>query len=378
LSVELVTKDAKTGRVSEPFSVNMGPQHPSTHGVLRLELTMDGEVVVDAIPHVGFLHRSIEKLAENRKYFQFVPFTDRVDYCASMPCNHAYVLAVEKLAGDIEVPERAEYLRVIMDELNRIASHLIFFAVFTLDLGAITPFLYGFREREDVIDLFEMTCGQRLTYNYIRIGGVSKDIPPQFAGQCRKFLKSFPARLDEYEALMNNNPIFLVRTKGVSVLSREDAIALGVTGPQLRATGLEFDIRKNEPYSAYPRFDFEIPTGENSDTWDRYKMRLDEMRQSTRIIEQALDGLPEGPVMTKIPRNFKPAPGECYSRIEAPRGEMGYYIVSDGNDKPYRVKIRTGSFGNLQALPHMIRGWKIADVVAVFGSLDVVLPEVDR
>ena len=369
--------DIKELREQE-FIVNMGPQHPSTHGVLRLMLKMDGEFIRAMTPHVGYLHRSIEKIAENRTYNQFMPYTDRIDYCASMPCNHAWAVAVEKLA-QIEVPERAEYLRVIMVELNRIASHLLYLGIMSLDLGAITPFLYTFREREGVLDLFEMTCGQRLTYHYIRIGGVARDIPPEFDRTCRAFLKNFRQKIDDYEAILTQNPIFLGRTKGVGILPLDLAKDAGASGPTIRGSNYEWDIRKVEPYSAYPKFDFKIPTGKNGDVWDRYMVRIEEFRQSCNIVEQALDGLPVGDtVRAKIPAVLKPPKGEVFSRIEAPRGEMGYYIVSTGDKKPYRVKIRTASFGNLQVLAPITIGWKIADLVAIFGSLDVVLPEVDR
>jgi len=362
---------------TEEFFVNMGPQHPSTHGVLRLLLKMDGEVVLDMVPHVGYLHRSMEKIAENRTYFQYIPYTDRIDYSCSMFCNQGFVMTVEKLAN-VPVPERAEYIRVIMVELNRIASHLIWLGTFSLDLGAITPFLYCFREREKILDLFEMTCGQRLTYNYMRIGGVSRDITPEFIPMTKEFVKYFLPRVDEYEDILTDNPIFLSRTKGIGILDQETAIDNGVTGPSLRGTGLKWDLRKNEPYSIYDKFDFEIPSGKASDVWDRYTVRIKEMRESAKIVLQALERIPEGPIKTKTAAVFKPPEGEIYLRIEAPRGEMGFYIVSDGSPKPYRVKIRTGSFSNLTVLPIISRGWKIADLVAIFGSLDVVLPEVDR
>ncbi len=366
------------GLREEEFLINMGPQHPSTHGVLRLVLKMEGEYIRELTPHVGFLHRSIEKIAENRTYNQFMPFTDRIDYCASMPSNLAWAVAIEKLAG-IEVPERAEYLRVIMVELNRIASHLIWLGCMSLDLGAVTPFLYAFREREWIIDLFEMTCGQRLTYHYIRIGGVSRDIPPEFEKSCREFIKDFPKKVDDYEAILTENPIFLSRTKGVGILPLDLAKDLGTSGPTIRGSYCKWDIRKAEPYSIYDRFDFDIPSGKNGDVWDRYMVRIEEFRQSCRIIEQALDGLPDGDtIRAKLPAVFRAPAGEVFSRIEAPRGEMGYYVVSTGDKKPYRVKIRTASYGNLQVLGPISLGLKIADLVAIFGSIDVILPEVDR
>lgn len=362
---------------TEEFIVNMGPQHPSTHGVCRLLLKMDGEVIVDVVPFVGYLHRSMEKIAENRTYPQYIPLTDRIDYVSAMFCNHVFCLAVEKLA-QIEVPERAEYIRVIMDELNRIASHLIWLATFALDLGAITPFLYCFREREKVLDLLEMVCGQRMTFNYMRFGGVSRDLPPEFIPKTKEFIEYFKPRVNEYEYILTNNPIFLGRTKGVGILDQKTAINYSVTGPNLRASGLKWDLRKEEPYSIYDRFEFDIPTGTNSDTWDRYMVRIQEMRQANRIVEQALESIPEGEIKTKTPAVLRPPKGEVYARIESTRGEMGFYIVSDGSTKPYRLKMRTASFSNLAVLPEMSRGWKIADIVAIFASLDVIMPDVDR
>jgi NADH-quinone oxidoreductase subunit D len=362
---------------TEEFIVNMGPQHPSTHGVCRLLLKMDGEVILDVVPYVGYLHRSMEKIAENRTYLQYIPLTDRIDYVSAMFCNHVFCMAVEKLA-QIEVPERAEYIRVIMDELNRIASHLVWLGTFALDLGAITPFLYCFREREKILDLLEMVCGQRMTFNYMRFGGVSRDLPPEFIPRAKEFVQYFKPRVDEYEYILTDNPIFLGRTKGVGILDQKTAIDYSVTGPNLRATGLKWDLRKEEPYSVYDRFEFDIPTGTNSDTWDRYMVRIQEMRQANRIVEQALESVPEGEIKTKTPAVFRPPEGEVYARIESTRGEMGFYIVSDGSTKPYRLKIRTASFSNLAALPEMSRGWKIADIVAIFASLDVIMPDVDR
>ncbi|MCP4631373.1 MAG: NADH-quinone oxidoreductase subunit D, partial [candidate division Zixibacteria bacterium] len=291
--------------------------------------------------------------------------------------NHAYVVAVEKMAG-LEVPERAEYLRVIMAELNRIASHLIFIATFAIDLGAVTPFLYAFREREDIIDLFEMTCGQRLTYNYMNIGGVSHDIPKEFEPKLREFLKNFNKNVDDYEGLLTENPIFLHRTKGIGVLPKETAYDYSISGPSIRGSGIKWDIRKAEPYSVYDKFDFDIPVGTAGDVWDRYKVRIIEMRESARIVQQAIDGLPGGDIRKKVPMSWKPKEGEVFSRIEAPRGEMAYHIISDGTTKPYRVKIRTASFCNLQVLPEIGVNHMIADLVAIFGSLDIILPEVDR
>jgi len=362
---------------TEEFIVNMGPQHPSTHGVCRLMLKMDGEVIVDVIPIVGYLHRALEKIAENRTYLQFIPYTDRIDYVSAMLCNHGFCMAVEKLA-QIEVPQRAEYIRVIMDELNRIASHLIWLGTFSLDLGAITPFLYCFREREMILDLIEMTCGQRMTFNYMRVGGVSRDLPKEFIPKAREFVKYFKPRVDEYEAILTQNPLFLGRTKGVGILDQKTAIDYSVTGPNLRASGLRWDLRKEEPYSVYNKFEFDIPTGTKSDTWDRYIVRIQEMRQANRIVEQALESIPEGEIKAKTKPVFKPPKVEAYARVESTRGEMGFYIVSEGETIPHRVKLRTASFSNLAALPEMVRGALIADLVVIFASLDVIMPDVDR
>jgi len=362
---------------TQEFIVNMGPHHPSTHGVCRLMLTLDGEKVVKIVPFIGYLHRAIEKICENRTYAQCIPLFDRFEYVTSMSCNYIFAAAAEKLAA-IEVPERAEYLRVIMLELNRIASHLIFYGVTAMDIGALTPFLYGLRERELIIDLFEMTCGQRLTYNYIRVGGVSKDIPEQFIPDCRKAIKIIRRKLVDYEGLLNENPIWLIRNVGVGYLPPDLAIAYAVSGPVLRASGVNYDLRKDDPYSIYDRFDFEVACRPNGDCYDRYLVRLDEIKQSLRIIEQALDGLPEGPIKAKVSPNFKPPAGEVYTRIENSRGEMGVYIQSDGGKKPLRVKARGGSYNQLQALPYFGTGGLVADLVAIFASLDVIMPEVDR
>ena len=353
----------------------MGPVHPSTHGVCRLLLTMDGEKIVKIEPFIGYLHRALEKICENRTYHQCIPVLDRFEYVTAMSCNYVFSLAAERLA-EVEVPDRAEYLRVIMLELNRIASHLIFYGTTAMDLGALTPFLYGLRERELIMDLFEMTCGQRLTYNYIRIGGVSKDIPAGFEQKCREVLDIISGKFSDYEGLLNENPIWLARTKGVGVLSKEMAIAYGVSGPVARASGVDFDLRRDEPYSIYDRFDFNIPIRQNGDVFDRYIMRLDEIRES--IIRQALDGLPEGEIKGKVRAKFKPPAGETYARIENSRGELGVYVLSDGSEKPVRVKARGGSFCQLQALPHFGTNCLVADLVAIFASLDIILPEVDR
>ena len=362
---------------TEEFLVSMGPHHPATHGVCRLLLTMDGERVMHIEPYIGYLHRSIEKICENRTYAQCIPILDRFEYITAMSCNYTFALAVEKLAG-ITPPERAEYLRVIMLELNRISSHLLWYGTTALDLGAITPFLYGFRERELIMDLFEMTCGQRLTYNYIRVGGVSRDIPAEFVSKCREAVKIIGEKMSDYEGLLNENPIWMARLKGVGKMSAEMAIAYGVSGPSLRASGVKYDIRRNDPYGYYPRFDFEIPTRQNGDSYDRYIVRLEEIKQSLKIITQALDGLPAGDFKAKVPGVFKPAAGEVYSRIENSRGELGVYILSDGTTKPVRVKTRGGSYNQLQVLPEIGKGLLIADIVAIMASLDIIMPEVDR
>jgi NADH-quinone oxidoreductase subunit D len=363
---------------TEPFVLNLGPVHPSTHGVFRMRATLDGEVVVDIEPVFGYLHRGIEKLTEQRTYTGIIPLTDRLDYIASMSNNLAYVLAVEKLAG-IKVPERAEYIRVIMAELQRIAALLIAVGSFLNDCGAyFTPFLYMFRERERIVDLFEMVSGQRLTYNYMRIGGVSQDIPAEFMPALRKFLDMMPRFLDEYDRLLMQNEILLARAKGVGILTREQAINCSASGPVLRASGVKWDIRKADPYSVYDRFEFDIPTGTVGDCYDRYRQRVAEMRQSLRIIKQAMEQMPPGPVKAEVPLLVRPPAGEAYGRIEAPKGELGFYLVSDNSIAPYRCHIRPPSLINLTALRDMIRGWKVADAIIIFGSIDITVGEIDR
>jgi NADH-quinone oxidoreductase subunit D len=368
-----------SGIRTEEFLVNMGPHHPSTHGVCRLILRMDGEIVKGVEPVVGYLHRSIEKICENRTYAQCIPILDRFEYVTAMSCNYVFALAAERLA-EIEVPERAEYLRVIMLELNRIASHLIFYGVTAMDIGAYTPFLYGLREREAIIDLFEMTCGQRLTYNYIRVGGVSRDIPKEFIPKCREFIKTMNEKIPEYEGLLLENPIWKKRNIDVGVMPGDLGIAYAVTGPNLRASGVDYDIRRDDPYSIYDRFDWDVPVRQNGDCYDRFVLRIEEMKQSVRIIEQALDGLVGGDVRNKKIKdlNFKPPAGETYARIESARGEMGVHLISDGTKKPLRVKTRGSSYTALQALPAYGTNCMIADIVAIFASIDVILPEVDR
>jgi NADH-quinone oxidoreductase subunit D len=363
---------------TEPVVINIGPQHPSTHGVFRMRVTFDGEVIVDMEPVLGYLHRGIEKLAEGRTYTQNIVLTDRLDYVASMTNNVAYVMAVEKLAG-IKVPERAEYLRVVMSEMMRISSHLIAVGAFINDLGAFfTPFMYMFREREKLLDLFEMACGQRLTYNYMRIGGVSHDIPEEFLPALRRFVAEMPHFIDEYDQLLRENEIVLARSKGVGILPRELAINASAAGPVLRGSGVKWDLRKADPYSVYDRFDFEIPTGEIGDNYDRYRVRVEEMRQSVRILEQAISQLPKGEVRAKVPQLLRPAKGEAYGHIEGPKGELGFYLVSDGSIAPYRFHVRAPTLINLTALRDMVIGWKLADAIITLGSIDICLGEVDR
>ena len=363
---------------TEPFVLNMGPVHPSTHGVYRMRVTLDGEVVVDIEPVFGYLHRGIEKLAEERTFSGVIPLTDRLDYISSMSNNLAYCLAVEKLAG-ISVPERAEYIRVIMAELQRLANHLIAVGSFFNDCGAyFTPFLYMFREREKIIDLFEMVSGQRLTYNYMRVGGVSQDIPEEFLPALRKFMGTMPGFIEEWERMLKQNEILLARAKGVGILTREKAINCSISGPVLRASGVRWDLRKADPYSIYDRFDFDIPTGDTGDCYDRYRVRVEEMRQSLRIIRQAMEQIPSGPVKSEVPHLVRPPAGEAYAHIEAPKGELGFYLVSDNSIAPYRCHIRPTSLINLTALREMVTGWKVADLIITFGSIDICLGEVDR
>lgn len=363
---------------TEEITINMGPQHPATHGVLRLELKLDGEVVVEATPHIGYMHRGIEKIAENRTYTQIIPLTDRLDWTSSMVNNWAYVSAVEKLVS-IPVPERAEYIRVIMAELCRIVSHLITTAVGGMDCGAFTIWFYCIQDRELIWDLFEMVCGARLTHNFVRFGGVSLDLPEEFGQRAREFCDYLEPKIDEYEDLLLNNYIFMKRSKEVGILSREDAISYGTTGPVLRGSAANWDTRKNAPYSIYDRFDFEIPLGTIGDNWDRAKVRLDEIRQSVRIIRQALNSIPAGEVKTAgLPRLLQPEAGEVYSRLEGPRGEYGFYIVSDGSAKPYRCKFRSPGFSNISVLSLILKGLRVPDAAIVIGSLDPCFGEVDR
>src|SRR5215470_4305025 len=367
----------KTFLDSNELIINMGPQHPATHGVLRVILKLDGEKVLGTECVIGYLHRGVEKIAEHRTYAMFNPYVDRMDYVAAVSNGLGYCEAVEKLLN-IEAPPRANYIRVILTELNRLASHQLWLGTHALDIGAITPLFYTFRDREEILKIFEKYCGARLTTHAFRIGGCQYETYAGFEKEVTNYVKYLPAKIDEYEALLTTNRIWLERTKNIGILSAKDAIALGVTGPVLRASGVKWDIRKAQPYANYKNFDFEIPTGENGDTYDRYLVRMVEMRQSLRILEQAIDGIPEGPIMAKVPKVIKPPVGEVYHSIEAPKGELGYFIVSDGSTQPYRVRVRPPSFVNLQALDTMVRGMLVADVVAVIGTLDIVLGEVDR
>jgi NADH-quinone oxidoreductase subunit D len=357
--------------------LNMGPQHPATHGVLRVILKLDGEKIIGTECVVGYLHRGVEKIGENRTYVHFNPYVDRLDYVASVSNGLGYCEAVEKLLS-VTAPPRAQTIRVILTELNRIASHLIWLGTHALDIGALTPLFYTFNQREDILKIYENYCGARLTTHAFRIGGLQYDLYQGFEQQVKKFCDELPAKVDEYEQLLTTNRIWVARTQGVGVLTAEDAIELGVTGPMLRAAGVKWDIRKAIPYENYADFEFDIPTGKNGDTYDRYLVRMEEMRQARRIIQQAVDRIPDGPIMAKVPKVVKPPAGEVYHSIEAPKGELGYFIVSDGGLQPYRLRIRPPSFVNLQALDRMVRGSLVADVVAVIGTIDIVLGEVDR
>ncbi len=362
---------------TKELEINMGPQHPSTHGVLRVRLKLDGERVVDAESIIGYLHRGVEKIAENRNYIKCTPYFDRTDYIAAVSNVYGYVLGVEKMLG-IEVPERARRIRIMMTEFNRIASHLLWLATHAIDIGAMTVFLYCFREREEILKLFEAIFGARLTTHAFRLGGLWLDMPPGFEAACRKFIDEFPARVDEYEQLLTRNRIWLERTKGVGVISAEEAIDWGLSGPPLRGSGVDHDVRRLRPYGGYEQFQFDVPMGKHGDTYDRYLIRLEEMRQSRRIIAQILDDLPDGKIRGRAPKIPKPPVGEYYSAIESPRGELGYYIVSDGSPQPFRLRIRPPTFISLQALRRLVRGHLVADVVAIIGTLDIVLGEIDR
>ncbi|HUA91386.1 MAG TPA: NADH dehydrogenase (quinone) subunit D [Terracidiphilus sp.] len=390
------------GSSDQHLVLNMGPQHPSTHGVLRLVLEIDGEIVVRVYPEIGYLHTGIEKTCEAKFYQQVVPLTDRIDYLSPMANNLCYCLAVEKLLG-LEIPEKAQWTRVLLTELTRLNSHLVWLGTHAMDIGALTVFLYTFREREEIQRLFEAVSGQRMMTSYFRIGGLSMEPPLDYFQRIQAFIKTFPEKIDEYSNLLTGNPIFVNRLKGVGHLSAADAIALGVTGPPLRASGIDFDLRRDMPYSSYEKFQFRVPTSTVGDTWARYEVRLIEMRESVKIIQQALDGMPEGPIKADAPKiilpdrekmktqmealihhfkivteGFAVPAGEVYQAIESPRGEMGYYVVSDGTAKPYRVHMRNPSFATLQAVETMAKGRLLADLVAVIGSIDIVLGEIDR
>ena len=363
--------------------LNIGPQHPATHGVLRLQVKTDGEVISEITPYLGYLHRCFEKHSENVTYEQVIPFTDRCDYLASMTMNFGYVVAMEQLM-EIKVNDRVEYIRVIMAELQRIASHLLAIGVFGLDLGAFTPFLHMLRDRERILDIFEMTCGARLLYNYMWVGGLSHDLPTGFVEATLNFLDYFEPKVDEFENLLGHNKIFVERTADIGIMPKEVAINFGVSGPNLRASGVNWDLRKNEPYSVYDRFDFDIPIGQGikgsvGDSWDRFYVRIHEIRQSVKIVRQAIDQLPkDGDVHQAMPKKIRPPKGSVYSRTESPRGDLGYYITSDGSDIPYRVKMRSPAFTALGVLNEIAGGWLMSDVLAILGSLDIVLGEIDR
>jgi NADH-quinone oxidoreductase subunit D len=384
------------------MTLNMGPQHPSTHGVLRLELQLDGETIVGCQPDIGYLHTGIEKEFEVKTYQQAVTLTDRIDYLAPMSNNLCYSLAVEKLLG-LEIPPKAQWLRVMLVELTRLNSHLVWLGTHAIDIGAMSVFLYCFREREEILRIFEMFSGQRMMTSYIRIGGLALEPPRGWQNRVKKFIDVFPSRVDEYESLLTSNRIWIGRTRGVGFISVEDMLDLGVTGPMLRAAGIAWDARKNQPYSSYEKFDFEVPIRTENDVYARYQVRVEEMRQSARIIKQALEGMPEGPWKAEDPHvvlpdrekmktqmealiyhfkivteGFRVPEGEVYQTIESPRGEVGYYVVSDGSAHPYRVHVRGPSFGNLQAVPRLVQGTLIADVIASIGSMDFVLGDTDR
>ncbi|MBE3583069.1 MAG: NADH-quinone oxidoreductase subunit D [Limnochordaceae bacterium] len=362
---------------TEEMMVNMGPQHPSTHGVLRAVLTLDGERIVDVDSDVGYLHRCFEKICEQQNYPQIIPYTDRTDYLAGMTNELALVLTVEKAIG-LEVPRRAQYIRTIMAELQRIHSHLIWFGTFALDMGATTPFLYSFRERETISDFFEEITGARMMYNYMRYGGVRNDITSEWVKKVQAFLKRFPENLQEYDDLFTGNPIVHARTQGIGKISAEQAIAYGASGPVLRATGVPYDIRRADPYLVYDELQFDIATASEGDVWARYQVRMQEMRQSVRMLEQLLAGVPEGEIMGKAPRIIKVPAGHYYGHVDSPRGEVGCYLVSTGERTPYRLHWRSPCFVHLQLLPLMAKGHLMADMVAIIGSIDIVMGEVDR
>ncbi len=403
-TLEPLTVNAPEEHVAERklMTLNMGPQHPSTHGVLRVLIELDGETIVRAQPDIGYLHTGIEKQCETKTYQQVVPLTDRVDYLANLSNNLCYVLAVEKLL-QLEMPPAVQWMRVMLTELTRINSHLVWLGTHALDIGAMTLFFYCFRERENILRIFEMFSGQRMMTSYFRIGGLALEPPRGWEKVVGKFIDGFSGNVDQYEDLLNNNPIWKRRTQGVGSVPLETLLDLGVTGPMIRAAGMAWDVRKSEPYSSYEKFDFRIPTLPDNDVWSRYRVRMEELRESAKIVKQALLGMPSGPWQADAPKvvlperekmktqmealiyhfkivteGFRVPPGEVFQVIESPRGEIGYYVVSDGTAKPYRIHMRTPSFGNLQALPAMIEGNLIADTIAAMGSMDFVLGDVDR
>jgi NADH-quinone oxidoreductase subunit D len=401
-TLAMVEEQAQPEGGTRRMVLNMGPQHPSTHGVLRLKIELDGETVMKCEPDIGFLHTGIEKECEAKTYQQVVTLTDRVDYLAPLSNNLCYCLAVEKLL-QLEIPEMAQWMRVMLTELTRLNSHLVWLGTHAIDIGAMSVFLYCFREREEILKIFEMFSGQRMMTSYFRIGGLALEPPRGWQKRVKDFIDIFPSRIDEYENLLTNNRIWLGRTKGVGFISIEDMLDLGITGPMLRGAGLAMDARKDAPYSSYEKFDFVVPTRTENDVFARYQVRIEEMRQSTRIVQQALDGMPSGPWKADAPHvvlpdrekmktqmealiyhfkivteGFRVPPGEVFQVIESPRGELGYYVVSDGTTLPYRVHMRTPSFGNLQAVPKLVEGILIADVIASIGSMDFVLGDTDR
>lgn len=362
----------------EEMEVNFGPQHPATHGVLRVQMRLDGEKIVEARPIIGYLHRGTEKLFETMAFPQCLPHTDRMDYVTAATNNQGFCVAVEKLLG-ITIPPRAAYIRMLLAELQRIASHLVWLATHAVDIGAITPFFYTFRERDAILDLFEEYCGARLTLNCMRIGGVPYDLPDGWAERCRAFVDDFPRHIQEYETLLTTNRIWKQRTVGIGVISADDAIDWGLTGPPLRGSGVRWDVRKVFPYDRYDEVEFDVPIGEKGDTYDRYLVRMEEMRQSVRIVHQCLDRLPDGPFMAKVPKILRAGEGMVYAAVEGPKGELGYFLVAtDKGTQPYRCHVRPPSFVNLQTLPHMVEGGLVADLMAVIGTLDIVLGEIDR
>ncbi len=366
-----------TGLRTEEMLLNVGPQHPSTHGVFRLVVKIDGETIKESLPVIGYLHRGTEKLAEGLNYTQIIPYTDRMDYLSAMTNNYVICHAVETMMG-IQIPERADFLRVIVMEMNRIASHLVWWGTYLLDIGAMSPFLFAFRDREMILELFNELCGARLTYNYMRIGGVKWDAPPGWIEKVKEFVKHLKKEIENYHALVTGNEIFINRLQGIGKFDAKTAIDYSLSGVMLRSTGVKWDLRKDEPYSVYNRFEFDVPTATEGDCLARYQLRMAEIEQSLRILEQALGQFPEeGEIMGKVPKVIRPPQGETFVRIESPRGEIGCYIASNGKDKPWRMKFRRPSFNNLQILPKLLKGENISNMVAILGSIDIVLGEVD-